>query len=239
MTVEHEGISWDIKNDRFSVSADIFDFARYLKTRYGNIERCKSRFLNFFYEAAIGYGFKYRVHSLDQLAHYVKVSPPFSYEEAFRIENDAFRALVFGSINVPEMISFLGTERINVEGKDVRHRKYKEDGSYTMEDYHVIYELHRVNGEKLGIDDVYAVKCWCTTTNKEYWLWVEEEYADKGALEAIASTFRVYENMSPYIKTIKRQGDVCLYEMTKEVKPAGNIVPLTAEQYFSKLVAQS
>jgi hypothetical protein len=146
---------------------------------------------------------------------------------------------VFGSINVPDMIRQLGSERVNVEGKEVTHRDYNEDGSYTMRTYSIIYELHKVSGEKLNIEDVYAVKCWCTTTDKEHWLWVEDEYAQKGALEAIASTMRVYENMIPHIVSIKRQGDVLLFEMDKEVKPAGNIIPLTAEQYFGWLVSQS
>jgi hypothetical protein len=45
--------------------------------------------------------------------------------------------------------------------------------------------------------------------------------------------------MIPHIKEIKRQGDVLLFEMKKELLPEGKIVPLTADQYFNLLVAQS
>lgn len=138
------------------------------------------------------------------------------------------------------MMDNLGNERISTEGKNVTHKFYKEDGSYELKNYDVIYELYKVDCSKLNVDDsVYAVKCWCTTTNKEHWLWVETKYAMKGPLEAIASTMRVYENMIPHIKSIKRQGDVLLFEMNQYVKPSGNIVPLTADQYFSLLEAQS
>jgi hypothetical protein len=101
-------------------------------------------------------------------------------------------------------------------------------------------EVHEVDGTKLGLNEkLYVLKCWCTTTNKEHWLWVEKEYAEKGPLEAIASTVRVYENMIPFIKYIKRQGDVLLFEMSEKIIPHGKIIPLTAEQYFSKLIAKS
>jgi hypothetical protein len=88
-------------------------------------------------------------------------------------------------------------------------------------------------------EDLFAVKCWCTTTDKEHWLWIEEEYKEN-PLEAIASTFRIHENLIPYIKEIKRQGDILLVEMLDDtIEPSGNIVPLNAEQYFRLLTAQS
>jgi hypothetical protein len=86
--------------------------------------------------------------------------------------------------------------------------------------------------------DLYAVKCWCTTTQKENWLWIEKKYKDD-PLAAIASTFRFHENVIPYIKELKRQGDVMLVEMKKEVHPEGEIIPLTADQYFNLLTAES
>lgn len=239
MVVENEGISYNLDSDTFISGVDIFDFARYLKGRYSNSARCKARLLDYFYEAVEAYDKPHLKYSLDLLLNYVDKATPYSYKEAFQISDNSFKALVFGSINIPEMIKNLGHERVSVEGKEVRHRKYKEDGSYDMVDYTVVYELHKVNGKALDIDDSYAVKCWCTTTEEEHWLWVESSYADKGALEAIASTCRVYQDMIPFIVSIKRQGDVFLFEMSETVKPKGPIVPLTADQYFGLLVAQS
>ena len=102
-----------------------------------------------------------------------------------------------------------------------------------------MYETHEINGEKLGIEDkLYAVKCWCTSTNKEHWIWIDEKYKDD-PLNAIASTFMVHENVIPHIKALKRQGDLLLLEMEEDVKPEGEMVSLTKEQYFGLLVAQS
>jgi hypothetical protein len=69
-------------------------------------------------------------------------------------------------------------------------------------------------------------------------LWIEDQYKDS-PLEAVASTFRIHENLIPHIKEIKRQGDILLVELNQDVEPQGNIVPLTAEQYFGFLTAQS
>ena len=79
---------------------------------------------------------------------------------------------------------------------------------------------------------------WCTTTNKEHWLWIEDEYKDS-PLEAVASTFRIHENLIPHIKELKRQGDVLLVEMQKDIEPEGEIIPLTSKQYFDLLTCQS
>jgi hypothetical protein len=234
-----KNVSYDIDRDSFIDDVELPYFARYLKGVFKSKDRFKENFIIPFRDGLIALDREDRLPILDLITFYFNKSKPFTYKEAFEIQNNNFRAIVFGSINVSEMIANLGNERINVEGKNVTHRIYKEDGSYTMKNYDVIYELHKINCSTLNIPDNYCVKCWCTSTNKEHWLWIEEPYAHKGALEAIASTIRVYENMIPYIKHIKRQGDVLLFEMTEKIIPSGNIIPLTAEQYFSKLIAQS
>jgi hypothetical protein len=58
-------------------------------------------------------------------------------------------------------------------------------------------------------------------------------------LEAIASTFRIHENLIDNISELKRQGDILIVELKEEIDPSGEIVPLTAEQYFGLLTAQS
>jgi hypothetical protein len=164
----------------------------------------------------------------------------YSYTEAFEIANDALRALVFDSINISEMIENLGHERLSVKGIPVKRKQYSPGGEYIGDkEYDNIYEVHKVDGTKLNVQDpLYAVKCWCTSTNKEHWIWIEEQYKDD-PLEAIASTFRFHKNVIPHIKEIKRQGDIMIVEMKEKVDPIGEIVPLTAEQYFGLLTAES
>lgn len=240
MIISGPTLDFDINSDSFFKNVPIQDIVRYLKGVYTNRERFINNFIDYYKVAFKMHDLDYKIDNLSQLVYYYDRLTPFSYKEAFQLTNAEFKAKVFGSINVPEMIANLGHERVKVEGKNLTLRQYKEDGSYTMVNNDVIYELHEINCTALGVTEkTYAVKCWCTTTNKEHWLWVETEYAKKGPLEAIASTMRVYENMIPHIKTIKRQGDVLLFEMDKDIVPSGKIVPLTADQYFSLLVAQS
>ena len=165
---------------------------------------------------------------------------PFSYKEAFQLEDEMVRAVVFGSINISEMIEEMGCERICVNNIRVKQKMFAPSGEFSgWHERDNIYELHKVNGSTLGINKgLFVVKCWCTSTNKEHWIWVEEQYTND-ALTAIASTFRVHENIIPYIKVIKRQGDILILEMKQQVKPQGNVVPLTKEQYFGLLTVES
>lgn len=169
-----------------------------------------------------------------------ELAKPFSYVEAFQLKDPTFRSIVFGSIDIREMIMNMKHERVRVDGIPVRHKVFAPNGEFLgWKNKDNIYELYSVDGEDLNIKEkLFVVKCWCTSTNKEHWIWVEPEYA-KDALTAIASTFRVHENVIPHIKEIKRQGDILILEMKKQVKPEGKVVPLTKEQYFGLLTAES
>lgn len=233
-----------VKNEMVSCSNN--DFVRYLKGLYTNKERFINRYLNPLREKTNPIkNHNVEFHNtfsefIDYLGKTYNEVKPFSFKEAFDISNKSFQGLVFSSINIGEMIEELGAKRIKTDGIESTHRQYDSEGNFTGEKtYHNIYEVHEVSGEKLGLNEnLYVVKCWCTSTNKEHWLWIEDQYKDD-PLTAIASTFRVHENIIPHIKCLKRQGDLLLIEMDEKVKPEGNIVPLTKEQYFGLLVAQS
>jgi hypothetical protein len=214
---------------------------KYLKGVFTNKERFISRFTEPIKNIMVEYMDCPDTSFMTELEDMYNDAVPYTYNEAFAIEDEAYKARVFGSINITEMITSLGHKRIATEGKQVKHKKFSKEGEFLgTEEYDVIYEVHEVNGEKLGLsENVYAIRCWCTTTDKEHWLWIEEQYKDS-PLEAVASTFRIHENLIPNIKELKRQGDVLLVEMIDDtIQPSGNIVPLNAEQYFSLLTAQS
>ncbi len=247
----------DLKFDLFDVSN--IDAVRYLKGIFTNRER----FINRFIEPKVR-EVPRRMRKLsesgeldrfdhvnleeweasnvfaDMLIEIYDMVEAYSYEEAFKLENEQFKALVFGTIDVPEMIKNLGHKRLCTEGVELEQKKWSESGELLgVTKQNNIYEVHEVNGEKIGINEpLYAVRCWCTSTDKEHWLWIEDEYKDN-PLAAIASTFRFHENVIPKIKELKRQGDIMLVEMTEDVEPEGEIIPLTSEQYFSLLTAQS
>lgn len=222
------------------------EFLRYLRGIHTNYERFTNRYVTPLLQKIEGLK-EHSVEEYDSVKKFVDFlsenyndAKPFSFKESFELPGREFQALVFSSINISEMISELGATRYKTDGVEVKHRKYDNDGNVVgEEEYHNIYEVWEVNGEKLGLNEnLYTVKCWCTSTNKEHWLWIEDTYKED-PLEAIASTFRVHENIIPHIKCLKRQGDLLLAEMETDVVPEGNIVPLTKELYFKLLVAQS
>jgi hypothetical protein len=226
-----------------SVKITIEDFARYVRMRFRNKNMFNDRFVKVcerMYSGLEGQMLEDFQQFVDEMKVQYAVSLPYSFHEAFMLNNGEWRSIVFGQINVAEMIENLGASRIATAGRLVRHKQFNSKGNFTgYREYDVIFETHRVNGTKLGlVDDIYAVKCWCTTTESEHWIWIESQYKTD-PLAAIASTFRVHANVIPFIKELKRQGDILLVEMEKQVTPVGEMVPLTTEQYFSLLTAQS
>jgi len=229
----------DIDSQSFINPISLVDGTKYIKGVLTNKERLINRFIKPIKETSEKSGWETDKFINNVIDTYDQVEP-FTYAEAFKIEDPQFRATVFGSINVSEMIETLGATRVATDGKHVNQKVYSESGEFLgYHEFDNINEVHEVSGEKLGLEEnLYALKYWCTTTNKEHWLWIEDQYKDS-PLEAVASTFRIHENLIPHIKEIKRQGDILLVELNQDVEPQGNIVPLTAEQYFGFLTAQS
>ena len=221
---------------------------KYFKTRFTNIERFNQNFLDRLDARMVEFKKEFENESdyleIINLRNFFKKeyknSSKYSYKEAFELENDDFKSIVFGSIRVPEMIKELGHTRIKTEGIPVKHKQFSPEGEFLgYREYDVVYETHKVKGKKLGLEeDLFAVRCWCTSTNEEHWLWIDDKFKDE-PLEAIAHTFIIHENLIPYIKELKRQGDVLLVELTEEVEPVGEKISLSKEQYFGLLTAQS
>jgi len=228
----------DCINQSF-VDIDLVSGVKYLKGIFTNKSRFKSRFikplLDLDNKAKFGIS-----EFIEQVTKIYDEVEAFTYIEAFEMESDSFRALVFGSIDISNMIDELGHTRIATDGIEVIQKVYSTTGDYIGDKtFSNIYEVHEIDGTKLGLDEpLYVLKCWCTTTEKEHWLWIDDTHK-MSPLEAIASTFRVHENLIPYIKEIKRQGDILLLELTENIEPTGEVVPLTSEQYFGLLTCQS
>lgn len=222
-----------------------FEYLRYLKGKYNsNFKRCESRLFNPLLRNLKKNGLNNLISIVEPLIEYWDMATPFSYKEAFKIEDEQFRALVFSSINIREMINELGATKIKVEGIELNNKSYNEIiKSFENEDYSYVSELYEVNGEKIGLNDkIYVVKVWCTSTNEEHWLWVDENNCSLDSpLDAIASTCMIYKSMVGKIKHIIRQGDVFLFEMVEKVNinPDDEIVRIPKSDYFKLLKSQS
>ena len=220
------------------------DAGRYLRTEFQNN---KDRFLKRFLEPLELYlTMRDTENYLDILKLYESLwdmSEAFSYKDAFNIEDNNFRAKVFSIINVVEMVENLGSTRIGVEGIELQNKVFNpKTQEFEMIPLTQVYELHRVDGTKLGLEstDLFAIRCWCTSTDQEHWLWINED-TTKDPLSAIASTCMVYEKMIPFIKHIIRQGDVFIFELTEavDIQEDDKVVPMGKEAYFKLLKSQS
>jgi len=246
MIIRGEQLNFDTKLCYFNVKVDEYLITKYLKGFYReNKPRFKERFVKHFTELLIAYEYKELCYIINNIEYIWDKVNPFSYQEAFELKNRKFRAIVFSSIDIKEMIENLGVKRIKVEGKEMINKvwnPYKEEFDFV--NYHIIYELHHVNGEKLGLGNeiLPVVKCWCTTTNEEHWLWVNNDlFSDDSPLQAISSTCVIYESMVGKIKHIIRQGDVFIFEMKEDVVPSKNekTLNLPMNEYFRLLKTQA
>lgn len=246
MKISHEFINFDTNNAYFEFPVDETQLTKYLKLAYKNNKpRFKDRFINYYKTAFKAYNYEYFNYLLDNMSELWDKIKEFSYEEAFQIKQNEFRIKVFSVINVEEMIENLGCERIKTEGKETVNKVWNE----TLEKFEeipltLVYELHHVNGEKLGIKDAILpiIKCWCTSTDNEHWLWVDpDKIVDNSPLSGIVSTCCIYKSMVGKIKHIIRHGDVFIFEMLEEVVPSENdeVISLSVEEYFKLLKSQS
>lgn len=245
-----ENIVWDFINDCFHVQSrgrdgdgdskekiGYGDIARYYKGVYRSSGRMKRAFKEYSSHAN---------KAIDKLVELIDEVEPFTYDEVFKFDNSTFQGLVFGTVDIAEMIDYLGWERVKTEGINVNTKVFDSEGNFQgWENKHNVFETLKVSSEKLSQinRDFYALRCWCTSTDQEHYLYIEDRYKDE-PLQAVASTFRVPENIVKYIKEIKRQGDVLICEMKDEyyeegVKPTGTPKPLDKETYFNLLTCET
>jgi hypothetical protein len=144
--------------------------------------------------------------------------------DAFALKNVELRRLYFKAIGVIEM--FKEMEPTLVDTKTLVKNGYRWDENNVKVPYEINdkYELYKIDGCRLYPEEssswrsdnatVYAVRCWCSTTGREYWIYVPRNVGEEGnALNAIAWTVRLNHT---YPKSIIRQGDVILYELSSK-----------------------
>jgi hypothetical protein len=244
MTVSfnRERLTYYPKTLRFDPDVTWEQILRYIKGLYGsNEERFKKYFVEKAWDDTTEDFIDYCLENFNDVS-------AFSYEEVFNLENESFQTIVFSSIDITEMMENLGHECVSADSKEVTRKTYTKEGEFidwiTYENY---YEVHKVDATKIGgRREAYALKCFCNTTNEAHWLWIDGYYEDP--LLAVANTFYFYESLIPYIKEIKRQGDVLVVELTEDINPfqdsegnkvEPNWVPIGKDVYFNMMTAET
>ena len=179
---------------------------------------------------------------------------PVTVQEALSQTNTEDRRNYFDAIGVEKLFKELNPElkdRQVIKKKRTRWDNNNDPYEYEFED---IYELYRMPGEKLYAADrwgnkpnaVYAVRCWCTTTNREYWLYVNKEAAtgsqwgteddsNYDAIRAIAWTVRI-NITNP--ERIYRQGDIIVAKLSSESKDTASY-HIDKDQYLSLMYSET
>lgn len=257
LIIDHFFHTVENRNTEFIISKESFSRWSRLSEDKLPIQRLiailKMRHVSFdnFYTRELTREWKYKASaSFDEIITSIKRKwkkvIPLTYEDIFQLHDFSMKRFAFNYVGVDTFMQKLKAKRIATEGIEVNHIQYDELGNKKMVQKHNVFEIYEADFNKVqhfrswrGEKQLrYAVKCWCTSTNQEHWIWIEEAYKND-PLSAIASTFRVHENVIPYISCLKRQGDILLCEMKRNVRPEGTIRALTKEEYFGLLVAES
>jgi len=196
---------------------------------------------------------------------------PYGFSDILQQDNIEKRRALFTCLNPATYINEIKDKLTLVDKETLikTNTKWDADNKPYTETIEDTYELYSVLASVLlkpvvyqdGNGVLYLVRCWCTSTGREYWIFVDrnafyEEGESKShwrswayrnammrpakAVEAIAWTFRIGVPWEK-VKSIKRQGDLLLVE----VDPSTGLLPqdkwyhLTADQYKEKLVAES
>lgn len=165
----------------------------------------------------------------------------FGAKDAFNQPNDDRRRVYFEHIDPVEMMAECHNKKL-VHTFEANEKTWKH-GSPEKGHVHHVYNLYAVPPSDLKIKgdiNIYAVQCFCPSTLKEHWIWVnhEEKRCTKDAGEAIAWTC-----VSPYnpadLKAIYRQGEGYIFEAKKGARRMKEPVHLTKDVYFNLITEET
>lgn len=180
---------------------------------------------------------------------------PVTVEEALKIQNTETRRTYFDCIGVVQLFKSLNPILRDRQVITKKRTGWDDDNKEVVRTFEDVYELYEIEGTKLFPKDrwgrpanpVFAVRCWCTTTNREYWLYVTQEAAtghrwfsseDKAAysaIRAIAWTIRI-DITNP--ERIYRQGDIIVAKKSEKSRDTSSY-HLDENQYLSLMYSET
>lgn len=180
---------------------------------------------------------------------------PVTIQEALSQPNTEIRRTYFDCIGVQKIFSELEPKQLDRQVINKVRIGWNDDNEPVKKEFEDVYELYQIDGRKMfDLDQwgrepnpVYAVRCWCTTTNREYWLYVPMQAAigvtwinnyqksEPDAIRAIAWTIRI-DVKNPEV--IYRQGDIIVVKVPEDavVCPERHI---TKEEYLNLMYSES
>lgn len=188
-----------------------------------------------------------------------------SIQDALIQENTEDRRVYFDAIGIEKLFKSLDPKLLDKQTiKKKRTRWDDEFNEYTHE-FEDVYELYRIEASKMFTvdrwgneprDHIYAVRCWCTTTNREYWLYVprwaalgeqwwsgdQDDKTRADAIRAIAWTVRLDVPIS-HVEKIYRQGDIIVTKIKEDFSGDNNLSALpyhlSKEDYLQLMYSET
>jgi hypothetical protein len=181
---------------------------------------------------------------------------PVTVQDALNIPNTEIRRTYFDCIGVQQLFKQLEPTLRDRQVIKKKRTKWDDNNDPVEYEFEDVYELYEIEGTKMFELDrwgnkpnsVYAVRCWCTTTNREYWLyvspeaamgrtrWLSEEERVYDAIQAIAWTIRL-DVTNP--EKIYRQGDVIIAKIGKDTLKHERFTHLDKEQYLKLMYSET
>lgn len=184
-------------------------------------------------------------------------------EDALKIENTEERRTYFDAIGIEKLFKSLKPKLLDKQTIKKSRVKWDEEFNEYTHEFEDVYELYEIEATKMFSKDrwgniptqnTYAVRCWCTTTNREYWLYVPREAAlgatwwnrdsednKPDAIRAIAWTVRI-DVPEENVEKIYRQGDIIVAKMkdsAKATETTFNPYHLSKENYLSLMYSET
>jgi hypothetical protein len=185
---------------------------------------------------------------------------PVTVEEALQVENTEQRRTYFTCIGVEKLFKEMKPKLLNRQEVNKKRKRWDDKNDPYEYKFKDVYELYEIPASKLFTkeqlkntlewnierNNAYAVRCWCTTTNREYWIYVprdaalgnrwksEDDQAD--AIGAIAWTIRI--NISNP-ERIYRQGDIIVAKASEKSLELPSFRHLTKDQYLKLMYSET
>ena len=189
---------------------------------------------------------------------------PITFQEiAQEIRNIEARRVAIGGLGITNVISQVNPKLIDKQTLSKTTTWINGEGKLETISFNDTYELYEVASEDLykGVENggwfannsTHFVKCYCTSTNREYHIWVDKDSVGRtnrpentwqnppiNAISAIAWTIQTNIEKGG-IEKIVRQGDCILLKPFNDDSRLGLNMErhLTEEEYRTLLVAES
>ena len=179
-------------------------------------------------------------------------------QEALQVENTEERRAYFDAIGIEKLFKSLDPKLLDKQVINKKRTKWDDANDPIEYEFEDVYELYQIEGTKLfekdrwgnNPSDIFAVRCWCTTTNREYWLYVpkeaalgqrwwssdEKERTKPDAIRAIAWTIRL-DVEDP--ERIYRQGDIIVAKIGRKTTEYSFFRHLDKDKYLKLMYSET